>query len=53
MALRRNGMEDSDDLMDDGEYQRAMEMCNELRMNKVEILLEDDRYWNLLGKMET
>ena len=46
MAIRRNGMDDPDDPMDEGEYQRAMEMYNEYIMNRVEILLEDDNHRN-------
>jgi hypothetical protein len=46
MAIRRNGMDDPDDPMDEGEYQRAMEMYNEYLMNRVEALLEDDNYRN-------
>ena len=46
MAIRRNGMDDPDDPMDEGEFQRAMEMYNEYLMNKVEILLEDDNHRN-------
>ncbi|MDR0693032.1 MAG: hypothetical protein LBF49_00450 [Puniceicoccales bacterium] len=46
MAIRRNGMGDPDDPMDEGKYQRAMEMYNEYIMNRVEILLEDDNHRN-------
>jgi hypothetical protein len=41
-----NIMEEPDDPMDEGEYQRAMEMYNEYIMGRLEILLEDDNHRN-------
>ncbi|MDR2628839.1 MAG: hypothetical protein LBC30_02520 [Puniceicoccales bacterium] len=39
-------MDEPDDPMDEGGYQRALEMYNADLMNRVEILLEDDNYRN-------
>ena len=39
-------MDDPDDPMDEGEFQRAMEMYNEYLMGRVEALLEDDNHRN-------
>jgi hypothetical protein len=44
MDIRRNGMGEPDDPIDDEEYQWAMERYNESIMNEVEILLEDDNH---------
>jgi hypothetical protein len=46
MAIRGNWMDEPDDPMDEGGYQRALEMYNADLMNRVEILLEDDNYRN-------
>jgi hypothetical protein len=46
MVIRGNGMDEPDDPMDEGEYQRALENYNDYLMNRVEILLEDDNRRN-------
>lgn len=42
MATRRNGMGEKYYPMDDGEFERALEIYNRYIMDKVEILLEYD-----------
>jgi hypothetical protein len=46
MVTRRNGIDEPDDPIDDGEYRRALEEYNAYIMDKVETLLEDDNYRN-------
>jgi hypothetical protein len=46
MVISRNGMDEPDDPIDDGDYQRALEEYNAYIMGRVEALLEDDNYRN-------